>query len=86
MPKIPPQKMVTLENYKSMFAYFISGTFVTVFRDFFDRFTLNSSIFDKIAEGPHSFCHHCKLKQTYTVEKCKSVSRVKRDLIQKIKN
>ena len=57
-----------------------------VFRDFFDRFTLISSIFDKIAEGPDSFCHHCKLKLIHRVEKCKSVSRVKRDLIRKIKN
>ena len=32
---------------------------LTVFRDLFGRFTLDCSFFDKIAEGPDSFCHHC---------------------------
>ena len=32
---------------------------LTVFRDLFGRFTLVCSFFDKIAEGPDSFCHHC---------------------------
>ena len=32
---------------------------LTVFRDLFGRFTLVCSCFDKIAEGPDSFCHNC---------------------------
>ena len=52
------KRMVTLENYNNAYAYCISGTFVSVFRDLFDRSTLICSIFHKIAEGPDSFCHH----------------------------
>ena len=59
MPKISKKRMVTLENYNKTYPHRISGTFVTVFRYLFDRFTLICSIFDKIAEVPDSFCHHC---------------------------
>ena len=38
---------------------------LTVFRDLFGRFTLVCSYFDKIAEGPDSFCHHCILKKIF---------------------
>ena len=47
------------ENYNNTHTYCISGTFVTVFRDLFDLFTLICSIFDKITVDPDCFCHHC---------------------------
>ena len=53
--------MVTLENCHNTYAYCISGTFVIDFPDLFDCFTPICSIFDKIVQGPDSFCHHCML-------------------------
>ena len=39
---------------------------LTVFRDLFGRISLSFVLFfDKIAEGPDSFCHHCTMHRAY---------------------
>ena len=58
--------MLRLETTK-VFIHIVFRYKLTVFRDSFGRFTLVCSFFDKIAEGPDSFCHHCRKKKKYFV-------------------
>ena len=54
---------------------------LTVFRDLFDRFTLVCFFWDKIAEGPDSFCHHCNNRISFLTNGLKKSIKQKHRLL-----